>query len=266
MLRWFLIPFIILLFSGCATHHVSRKGIISRELPLTLDDLAEIREGEKNYEKVLWEYHLYENPKLQKYCNAIAASIAEVSTRPHLPYRVVLLDTDEVNIFGGAGGYVYATRGLFHFVESESELAGMIAHEITHVANYEYAGLPQFAGVKKVYGYMLRGSEIAKGNGAGIYGTAANFGLQGIGKAAPVIMHHFSSDQEVLTDERAVDSLVKAGYDPQGIYRVIERLARVPMNEVGRFVNLLNTHPPFEARRNVLRDRIRRLDLEKGKL
>lgn len=256
------------ILSGCAAHnHASRKGIISPELPLTVDDLGEIKEGEANHKRVLWQYKIYSRPHLQKYCNEIAAEIAQVSTRPHLPYHVTLLDSEEVNIFGGPGGYIYMTKGLFQYIESEGELAGLLAHEITHVANYEYSNIPHLSKVKRVYGLMLQGSEIVQNTGAaGVYGKAANMGIKGLGKAAPVLGRKFTSDQEVATDEKAIDSLMKAGYDPREYQAFIERLARVNMDDVARFVGLLNTHPPFEERRKILAERIRDLKLERSKV
>jgi len=195
--NFFLIFLSIFILAGCVStggnKPPSRSGVMSKELPLTLVDLAEIRKGEKNnIEVVMEEYSLYESPKLLTYLNAITASIAEVSMRPHLPYHVVLLDSDEVNIFGGPGGYIYITRGLLHFVESESEIAGIIAHEVSHIAAREYAEvLPKKESKKrKLYNALLKGSEIAR-DSVGTYGTVFNYGLRGLEKAAPLLSKRF---------------------------------------------------------------------------
>lgn len=256
---------LIFLFAAAGCAKSTRNGVLSQQLPLTLDDIAEIKAGELNHEKVLWEYRIYESAQLQTYVNTIAANLAAVSTRPHLPYKVILLDSDEINLFGGPGGYLYITRGLFNFVTSESELAGAIAHEIAHVANYEYSGIPHLSKVKFVYSNLLRGSEMAKG-AIGTYGTALNYGLKGVGQAAPRIAKRFSNDQEILADERAIDYLVKAGYDPRGFQKFEERLATVEMRDVNRFVIYMSTHPPFVDRRQALNTRIKNLALERGKI
>lgn len=264
---WRRITLIILMavwvLPGCVSkNRASRDGLISKELPLTVDDLSEIKEGLANHKRVLWQYQIYKSPKLQKYCDLIAAEIAEVSTRPHLPYHVTILDTDEVNIFGGPGGYIYITKGMFKYIKTEGELAGILAHEITHVANYEYSNIPHLTKVKKVYGLMLSGSELVKNTGvAGPYGSATNMVLSEGGKRAPILFKRFTSDQEVNTDEVAVETLVKAGYNPREYQQFVEKLARVNMDEVGKFVLLLNTHPPFEARRQLLSDRVKKLKL-----
>ncbi len=244
---------------GCASHNrASRSGIISQELPLTVDDLSEIKEGEANHKRVMWQYNVYKNKKLQTYCDLIAAEIAEVSTRPHLPYHVTLLDTEEVNIFGGPGGYIYITKGMFKYLKSEGELAGILAHEITHVANYEYSNIPHLTKVKRAYGLMLAGSELVKNTGmAGPYGSATNMVLSEGGKRAPMVFKRFTADQEVATDEKAIESLARAGYDPHDYQDFVERLSKVNMDEVARFVLLMNSHPPFEQRRKILDGRVR---------
>lgn len=264
MFRLFFALFILSsFFSACSTD--KRAGVLSQELPLTLQDLVEIRDGERNHENVLSEYPLCDSPKLELYLNAIARNIADVSTRPHLPYKVYILDTDEVNMFGGPGGYMYITRGLFNFVESESEIAGLIAHEISHIANYEYDNIPHHDRMKKVYGLMMKGSELAK-DSIGTYGTAAHYGLKGIGKAAPVIAQRFGVDQEIGADENTLKYLIAAGYDPHGFGNFVDRLARVPMGDVNRFVLFLNTHPPFQARQDALQEALRRVNIEGAKI
>lgn len=255
---------IAVLAAGCA-HRTSRDGVISQELPLTVDDLSEIKDGKKNHEKVLWEYREYKSPKLEKYCNAIAASIAEVSERPHLPYQVILLDSDEVNVFGGPGGYIYITRGFFDFIDSEGELAGAIAHEIVHVANYEYSSIPHLSKIQKAYNLALSGSEFAKSS-IGTYGTAANVGLKGIGKAAPAIAKRFGHDDEVETDEKAIEVLVKAGYDPRGYLKFVEKLSRIGVDDIEKFSVFMSTHPPFADRRVLLNNKIGRMALDSGKI
>jgi predicted Zn-dependent protease len=254
-MKWSLSILILIFLAGCA--RTTRDGVISQELPITLDDLSEIRNGELNHEKVLWDYRVYQSPKLEKYCNAIAASLAEVSTRPNLPYRVVLLDDPEVNVFGGPGGYIYLTRGLFDFVESESELASVIAHEIIHVASFQYSHIPQAGKMQKTYDLFMKGAEFARDNAPGPYGSAARIGMNVAGKAVPEAARQFGRDEEIVTDGLAVEVLVKAGYDPEGYMRFIDRLSKVEMDDIAKFVNLMSIHPPFADRRNLLESHIK---------
>lgn len=253
------------LVSGCAPTRHTREGILSQELPLTVDDLAEIRSGEENHQKVLAFYTVYENPALNAYLNLIASTIAEVSTRPHLPYHVVVLDSPEVNIFGGPGGFIYMTRGILDFVQSESEIAGLIAHEIGHISHRDYAQIPHESKIQLLYKGMLKGTELAK-NSIGTYGSAAHYGVKFLGQAAPHISRRFGEDAEIVADDKGVSYLLKAGYDPRGFQKFVDRLSKIPMDDVVRFVEYLNTHPPFQSRRDVLNGAINRIDFESGSI
>ena len=250
--------------AGCATRP-SREGVMSKELPLTLDDLVDIRDGEKFHENVLEEYALYDSPKLEGYLNKITASIAAIAVRPNMPYRVFLLDDDEVNAFGGPGGYIYITRGMLNFVESEGEVAAIISHEIAHISTGEYSTIPQISKGKKAYDLLLRGTELAK-DSIGTYGTAANYALKGMRKAGPILQHRFSQDQEVAADEQAFVYMMNAGYDPRGLQSFNDRLARIEIDEVSKFVHFMNVHPPFPARREIIYREVSRVDFQSGKI
>ncbi|HXV28460.1 MAG TPA: M48 family metalloprotease [bacterium] len=254
----------ILMSTGCV-HKVSRKGVLSEELPITVSDIGEIRQGEQNHENVLKQYALYKNPRLEAYLNEIASDLAEVSIRPTLPYRVFILDIDEVNVFGGPGGYIYITRGLLNFVLSEGEIAGVIAHEIAHISVRDYTDYEHYRKIKMAYMGLLKGTEIAK-SAIGTYGTAANFGVKAMGRAAPYVARQFDKDAEIIADEKAVEYLLTARYDPRAFQQFVERLARVEIEDVSRFVNLMNAHPPFRERREILQEIIQEINFEDGKI
>jgi len=258
-----LLAVIFVVISGCS--RVDRKGVMSQELPLTVDDLAEIRAGERNHQEVLLQYKFYDSPRMETYLNTIAAGIAEVSTRPNLPYRVVILDEDEVNMFGGPGGFIYVTSGLLKFVESEPEIAGLLAHEIAHISHFDYSNIPHLSKMQTVYKGMVRGTELAR-DSIGTYGTAAYYGVKGIGKVAPYIGGQFGADQEIMADELAIKYLQKAGYDPRGLQSAVEKLAKVKKSEVGRYVIYMDVHPPFQDRRTVMADELRSYDNTEGSI
>lgn len=252
-----------LVLTGCFSSKIDRKGVFSQDLPLTVDDIKEIRAGEENHKKILETYTTYENTHLETYLNLIADHIAEVSTRPHLPYHVVLLDTDEVNFFGGPGGYLYVTRGLLNFVGSESEIAALMANEIAHIAHQDYSAIPHKSKMQSFHSMALRGTELAR-DSIGTYGTAAYYGVKGVGKVAPYISRRFDLDQEVKADEAAVRYLMAADYDPRALLLVQEKLARVDIDEVANYVNFFHIHPPFPDRRAALSEHLRKLNLDKA--
>jgi predicted Zn-dependent protease len=175
----------------------------------------------------------------------------------------VLLDDEEVNMFGGPGGYIYITRGFLNFIESESELAAALAHEVAHIASHQYSNIPKYDKMKKVYEGLLKGSELAK-DAIGTYGTAANQGLKYLGRAAPHVARRFGHDEEIVADQKTVEYLMAAGYDPRGLHLLMDRLARINMDDVGRFVNFMNTHPPFPDRRKLVQEKLGQIDFTKG--
>lgn len=260
---WLMFGIVIPVIAGCA--HSPRQGVISQQLPITVDDLTEIREGKRNHERVLWDYRVYYHPELQGYCNNILRNIAVVSERPNLPYQVILLDSEDVQVFAGPGGYIYITRGFFDFIQSEGELAGAMAHEVVHVANFQYAAIPHLSKVQVAYHWAVQGSEFAKSS-IGSYGTAANMGLKGVGRAAPALARRFGKDEEIETDEKAVDALVKAGYDPRGYLRLVDKLTKIDMADLEKFAVYMAAHPPFAERVALLTKKIEILHLEEGKI
>ena len=128
--RWFvsLLGVAVLFVSGCATNPVSKRSefvLMSEEQELAL--------GRQMHAEVLKEYRDYKDPKLQQYVQRIGEQVAANSDRPQLIYRFTVLDSPEVNAFALPGGYIYVTRGIMAYMNSEAELAAVIGHEIGHV-------------------------------------------------------------------------------------------------------------------------------------
>ena len=120
-----------LLLTACGTPVVNPvTGQAERSV---MDEQAEIREGRKAHDQVLKEYGRYDNAALQAYVNNIGQKLAAQSHRAHLTWTFTVLDSPEINAFALPGGYVYVTRGIMAYMDSEAELAGVIGHEIGHV-------------------------------------------------------------------------------------------------------------------------------------
>ncbi len=78
-------------------------------------------------------FGVYQDPSVTKYVTLVGAVLAQASTRPNLDWQFVVLDTDGVNAFAAPGGFIHITKGLLGLMKNEAELAGVLAHEITHV-------------------------------------------------------------------------------------------------------------------------------------
>jgi predicted Zn-dependent protease len=98
-----------------------------------LSDRDEAALGLEMVPVLLGEQKLLDDPGLQQYVNRVGLWIALQSERPSLPWQFAVIDSDAVNAFAIPGGYVFVTRGMLALLESESELAGVLGHEISHV-------------------------------------------------------------------------------------------------------------------------------------
>lgn len=203
---------------------------------------AEVAQAE--HPKILAQFGgEYGDPALVQYLNSIAGFLGRNSDRPDIQYRVTLLNSPIVNAFALPAGYLYLTRGLLALAEDEAELAGVVGHEIGHVTarhtaqRYSRGVLAQ--GVVGVLGILTRDSALA--------------GLAQLAEpAAMVALQSFSREQEHEADLLGIQSMARAGFDPQAMASFLEsldantqleaRLAGRPSGEQSRF-DLFATHP-----------------------
>nr|MBA3625683.1 M48 family metalloprotease [Methylibium sp.] len=118
------------LLAGCAT---VVNPVTGREERTVMDEKTEIAEGRKAHQTVIAEYGIYPDARLQAYVKGIGQKLAAQSHRSELEWTFTVLDSPEINAFALPGGYVYVTRGIMAYMESEADLAGVIGHEIGHV-------------------------------------------------------------------------------------------------------------------------------------
>ncbi len=268
MRRLAVIGLCLVFATGCA--RMDQKRVISRDLPLSSEDLEEIRAGDDNHRRLFEsqnpyqppEYRVYPSPELHAYVTAVGMRLARVSDRPRLPYRFYIIDSDKVDLFGLGGGRVYVTRGFFTIIESEHELAGGIAHELGHMANFKYSTVERPSKVKKTYNVLMKISSETHSAG-GPYGKGIHTGLKAMGTAAPYLKKPFVPNDEKKADQDAIRYMIKAGYDPRGLEQLVEKLAIVEVEEVDLYVDYMRSHPPFVDRRKALAARIKKTDFKK---
>ena len=114
-----------LLLAACAS--VTNPVSGQRELTV-MDEKAEVAEGAKAHPEILKEYGVVPDAALQAYVNGVGQKLAAASHRPQLKWSFTVLDSPEVNAFALPGGYIYITRGLMAYLDSEAELAGVLGH------------------------------------------------------------------------------------------------------------------------------------------
>jgi predicted Zn-dependent protease len=207
------------LLAGCAT--VTNPVTGQRELTV-MDERSEIAEGRKAHGEVLKEYGVYASPRLQAYVNELGQRLAKQSHRSNLEWHFTVLDSPEINAFALPGGYVYVTRGLMAYMESEADLAGVIGHEIGHVTarhGAQRATRQQTAGLGVIAATVLGAVLEAKGvSGATDIASTLSQG------AAAGYIASYSRDQETQADQLGAEYLARNNYDPKNMIDVIRVL------------------------------------------
>jgi len=197
-----------------------------------VSDRQEVQIGRSiNQQLVTREIRLYRNPQITRYVNEIGQRLASSSDRPDIPYTFQVVNDKSVNAFATMGGFVYIHTGLLKAADNEAQLAGVLAHEIGHIASRH--ALEQ-----------MRQTAIARGVAAAA-GLDRNLAVQiGVDLA---LRRPNSRKDEFEADQKGLETLTNAGYAPAGMVGFMEKLLRarsVP--------NFLSTHPGTQDRINAL--------------
>lgn len=181
---------------------------------------------------------LIEDPVIADYIDRVGQNIVKHSDAK-VPFHIKVVDTDEVNAFAFPGGYFYVNKGLILAAENESELAGVMAHEISHVAarhateRLSKAQYLQFAAIPALFvgGYW---TQMAIQNGLGL---GINLELLGI-----------TRESEREADQLGIQYLWNSGYDPNGFVTFFEKLQEQEKSKPGKLAGFFRTHPYTETR------------------
>ncbi|ACI21543.1 M48 family metalloprotease [Thermodesulfovibrio yellowstonii] len=198
-------------------------------------------------------YTLYENHELTNYINSIGKVIALHSEKPFTfgGYHFALLNSNEINAFACPGGIVFLTKGMLKLAKSEDELAAIIAHEIAHVNHRD--GINSIKQARWTEALTIIGTTAAKQYGDEDLLKLVNIFENSIDDILKtLIVNGYSKTQEYAADEKALQYLAKAGYNPYALLNVLERLRQSTKSEGG----ILNTHPDTTDRINNLKDKI----------
>lgn len=200
------------------------------------------RQIEKNFTVI---HDIDVNERTQRILNKIAA----VCDRKELVYTIKVLDREEINAISLPGGYVYIFKGLYDKLKVDDELAGVIAHEVGHITARH--------SIKKLqasYGYLLSQLlALQAGGGA----------TQGVGLIYTSVFLAYGRQDEFQADKLGVKYMKEAGYDPQGMIKVLEVLRNSEYKAPAREVNYWRTHPYIPERIGIVNKEITgQLDFE----
>jgi predicted Zn-dependent protease len=182
---------------------------------LKMSDKEEHRLGEAVSEKLRREFGVYQDKDVTKYVSLVGGVLAQASARPALEWQFIVLDTDGVNAFAAPGGLVHITRGALGLINNEAELAGVLAHEITHVTEKHTVN-----SIQKSNAVSLTADEVGGG------GLTASV-ISKLAEAAykNIINNAFDRDDEVESDKVGVTLASKVGYAPGALGDVLTRIA-----------------------------------------
>ncbi|WP_233589876.1 M48 family metallopeptidase [Acidovorax sp. FJL06] len=210
-----------------------------------IDEAKEIEIGRQLAALLLGAKPAHPDMALQRYVNRLGRWISLQSPRPGLPWTFVVLDDPGYNAFAAPGGYVFVTKGLIDRCADESELAGILAHEITHVTSKHHLQAIRQSAMAGV-GTQLLASQIRTSNMAGQLVKDQLLSL-----FRTVYTKGLSQSDEFEADRSGVAMAAKAGFDPYGLVSVLQQLRTVtPDNPM--FTLTMSTHPAAQARLDYL--------------
>ncbi|HEX4797234.1 MAG TPA: M48 family metallopeptidase [Humisphaera sp.] len=193
------------------------------------------------------KYAPSDNKKLIQYVNLVGYTLVSASKKPDGHYVFGVLDTDDIGAYSGPNGYVMITRGALHSMRDEAELAGVLAHELTHVLDQH--GLAAARNAAQKAGYMDATKAVLGSS------NATKFIDSGVDA---VVRNGYDKPQEDDADAGAVQLLIAAGYDPHSYASYLAHLAALqeaapqPTTQTSQSAALMkqimSTHPGIPDR------------------
>lgn len=194
----------------------------------------EIKIGSDLASMILGAAPLVNNADEQHYVNRVGMWLAMHTDRADLPWHFGIIDTDDVNAFSTPGGYVLISRGLFDRVRNESELAGVLAHEIAHVVQKHHLHALQTE-MRTSAAADVGGSMVASG---GVTGFLTE---QVIKAGKTIYTRGLDKNDEYEADRMGVVIAARSGYSPYGLVGVLQTLS-AEQDQKGMAL-LMKTHP-----------------------
>lgn len=236
-----LIGLLTLLAAGCSTNPVT-----GRQDFVLMSEAQEIALGRKYSAEILKESPEYEDARLAALVQRVGETLAANSHRSNLIYRFTVLDSKDVNAFALPGGYIYITRGLLAYLNSEAELAAVLGHEIGHVTARHSVRQQSTATVVGLLGAVLAAS------------TGVNGADQLANMAGTALVRGYGREHELEADRLGAEYMANSHYDPDAMLKVIGVLKNQELFEASRaekedrqtrsYHGLFSTHPDNDKR------------------
>ena len=201
-----------------------------------LSDEEEIKVGRDVASNLAARYGLDEDPLKLHYLNLIGQAVVRHCSRKDIPYHFGILKSSEINAMATPGGYVFVTDGLLAFVKDESELAGVLAHEVSHITQKHIAKAIRQANL------LGAGQDAAAAAGKDVsqYGQLSDFTIN-------LMSNGLSRGDELEADQLGTVLAAKVGYDATGLRHSVERLGKKEANDAA-LARFNKTHPSAHDR------------------
>jgi hypothetical protein len=194
----------------------------------------EIGTGKQYSMEIEKSSHLVTDPVVVEYVNRVGQNLVKNSDAK-VPFTIKVLDTDEINAMALPGGFFYVNSGLILACDSEDELAGVMAHEIAHVAAHHAAREMTKLNYMQIGSIPLMIFTQGTWTGYGIYEAAQ--------LAVPLTFLQFSREYEAEADYLGIQYAYRAGYDPQGMVSIFEKLDALEKHKPGALSKAFSDHP-----------------------
>jgi len=224
----------VLFAAGCAVNPVTGE----KELSL-ISERQEISLGENNYgpsrQSQGGDYYL--DSELQAYITSVGRRLAAQSDRPDLPYEFVVLNNSVPNAWALPGGKIAINRGLLEYLDDESQLAAVLAHEIVHAAARHSASQMSRGTLANIGMLAVAVGTQGRDNGQ-LYAAASQLGTA-------AWMAKYGRDDELESDYYGMEYMARAGYEPQGAVELQRTFVKLSEDRQTDFISgLFASHPP----------------------
>jgi beta-barrel assembly-enhancing protease len=209
---------------------------------------GQVARGRQYAQQIESQIKLVNDPVITEYVNRIGQNLVRNSDA-QVPFTIKVIDSDVVNAMALPGGFFYVNSGLILAADEEAEMAGVMAHEIAHVAACHYGremtrlNLLQMASLPAIF-----------------MGGALGYGIyEGMGLGIPLGFLHFSRTFEAQADYLGIQYMYRAGYDPSAFVSFFEKIQAMEKKKPGTLSKAFDTHPQTPDRIEKSQEEIRKI-------